>query len=802
MKTKKNLVKTMLMSILTAGISSFGFTACSDDLNELDNNHGDAIAVGSNMMNLEQYSYTVPLEVQTDGAWKIDINFQNDDHHFCYALPSEGVGRQTVKLCVLDNWTDERNAAELCISDLQHPENNKTIHLGQKCNLDNPSLTRASGVADGDIPKGDIIWGVGYGYNICRQPGRGAVMHCPIIAIEKLAAAGSNYGRYTAGVTADFKITTHAGNTIDEIARKMESSSTLKGSFGGFKAEVGASFTHEDVSRTENTFALGTVDVALTQAYLGGIQKNNVRNYMTDDAKRVIDGNGSIDTKNFQDVINSYGTHLLVKAPLGGRLRYATTIDKKHVQSENDLKMWANANYKNKFIESDTQVSVEQKKSHQMTDEKGSVRVSAEGGSYDAVIAISGIGNDSTQYMQNWINSLDNESNLVVVGTNGKYDMEMMPIWELVDAKYPERQQKLRDYIESGMAEYDLNPESNIVKTGEMAMFTIPTFNNDARTTLVQEVYSKNKVVAQICNEYLPDINPSGRVTVVYPVVSGKPVYSNGLFIGNADYAPQYINWNNDGSITYTRIEGAKKGQLSTVYVRDNKLFTKEYHSGMVAESEVISTQVKGKYMEGTRRVYGSVIDPNSKKSKMAWTDAKYNYPLVKIATKLWTREDYAAEIKGDCHKKYDTNEDKNKPQITFITLCSYYTDLQAKNGNNIPAGWKVATSQDYQAVKNLLSTNSYATPAKRLFDDNLSGFNAIVRSWYSWDTHKEVDNDYGIWQTYKGVDEWTTNHEDGHMEYMTSDEHHICVKTDGTFDIVKWGNTVKKVMAVRLVAN
>ena len=31
MATKKNLVKSMLMSILTAGIFSFGFIACSED---------------------------------------------------------------------------------------------------------------------------------------------------------------------------------------------------------------------------------------------------------------------------------------------------------------------------------------------------------------------------------------------------------------------------------------------------------------------------------------------------------------------------------------------------------------------------------------------------------------------------------------------------------------------------------------------------------------------------------------------------------------------------------------------------
>ena len=48
MTTKKNLVKQVLMSILTAGIFGFGFTACNDDeLNEVLNNDESALVVGN-----------------------------------------------------------------------------------------------------------------------------------------------------------------------------------------------------------------------------------------------------------------------------------------------------------------------------------------------------------------------------------------------------------------------------------------------------------------------------------------------------------------------------------------------------------------------------------------------------------------------------------------------------------------------------------------------------------------------------------------------------------------------------------
>jgi len=770
MKTKKNLVKSMLVSILTAGVTNFCFTACSDEMSDLNDTCMEVLAT-ADMANLEQYSYTVPVEIQSEGAWKIDIKFKDDNRHFCYVLPAEGFGPQTATLCILDNWTDERNAAELCITDMQNPDASKTIYLGQKCNLDNVGMTRAEGAAN-SAPKGDIIYGVGYGYNICRQPGQKSVMRSPIIAIEKLKAEGNGAGRYVNGVAAQIKMTTHTGNSVEEIARKMETSSSLKGSYVGFKAEIGASFSKEDLQKTTNRFALGTADVTLTEAYLGGLNDFNVRNYLTDDARRAIDDDGSLDAGNFLKLVRSYGTHLLVKAPLGGRLRYATTVDMKYVKDDQDLKVWANANYKNLFVEADAQFTAEEKQSHEMTDEKGSIRVSAEGGTFEGVLSISGIGKDNDENMRTWLQSLADPENMVVVGANGNSGMEMMPIWELVDDKYPERQKMLREYIESGQAERDLNTETTIVEAGEMARFNIPTFSSASDATLVKEVMSKKKVVAMICSEYLPQFDPEERVTVIYPVEGGQPTYSSGLFIGNADYAPHYISWNEDGTINTRSISDAKKGMLTTAYVRDGSIYTGEYHAAMVAGSEILDGQVVDKYMTGEKYVdNGALPTPDYMNMDNGKTFASYKYPVVKIATNLWTRENYGGCIKGDCHKHYTGSG-------------SYYTDLQAKNQNNIPAGWRIAASKDYQTVKNLLSADHYATPAKRLFDDRLSGYNAAEILWCGW------NGNTGYVDAVKGQ-----------AEYMTSDGHHVSVKTDGTFDIVKWGEHVTKMMVVRLVA-
>ena len=161
MKTKKNLVKPMLMSILTLGTFGMGLTACSDDVIEADNKP-EAFTAGNDLMDLEQYGYTVPVEVKCEGAWKVDFKFDRGSRHFCYADIEEGVGPQTIKLCVTDNWTNHRNSGKMIITDLKNDENTKVINLGQKCNLDNTAMTRSGATtSEADIQEGDILLAVG-----------------------------------------------------------------------------------------------------------------------------------------------------------------------------------------------------------------------------------------------------------------------------------------------------------------------------------------------------------------------------------------------------------------------------------------------------------------------------------------------------------------------------------------------------------------------------------------------------------------------------------------------------------------
>ena len=738
MTTKKNMVKLALMSALTAGI--FGFTACSDDLNELNNVEALNSLDSNKLLNLEQYSYEENFEVNATGPWQIDFNFDDDDHHFVYALPDHGVGNTTVKLCVLDNWTDMRNTGEMMITSTENPASTQVVKHSQKCNLD--YQTRGSG--DATIYKGNIIFGVGYGYNITKKPGQSAVATSPIIAISKLQAnSESGYGRFTKGVEMNTMITTHTGESTDEIARKMEASASVKGSYAGFKAEVGASFTKEETSKVTNRFALGVVDVAVTSAYLKGITPDNVRDYMTADAKKAIDSNGSLDEENFKKVIKNFGTHLLLDTKLGGRLRYATTIDSKYAKTEQELKLWANANYKNKIVQADVKVSGSNKESHQMSSDKGSVRVSAVGGGAAEVLRLSGISNDNDTTVSEWISSMSDIANTVVVDVNFKNKDAVYGIWELVDKNYPERAMALKNYIESGKADYDMNTATETVRTEDIAVVSIPSFDNSQ--TLVKEAYFRSRPVAMICNEYIPQISTKSRVTVVYPMVNYKPDFENGLFIGNADYAPQYISWNSGNKPEFTSIPGAERGTiLNTVFVRENMVVAKEYHAAIVNTFNQVEANIKDKVLEEPNATYDS-----------SW--GFKGYPVVKIGNTIWTRGEYQC--------LYDDSYVNNG--------VSHYRLAKAGSGYHIPRLSRIASSKDFIKLDSLLSTNRNFYPAHDLYDTGKTGFNAENKGWHElhgeWSGYSGWEGGHVVtkWRCYK-KESWCS---DSYMWYFTSDK-------------------------------
>ena len=160
MKTRANNIKNFTRTMLCCIVAGTALLSCSDDQFQENASLSPTAAVqgeSTDLASIEQYGYAIPFEVKADGDWEITFQF-NEGHQICYALPDHGKGPTQVKICVLDNWTDEARTGQMIVTDLT--SGTKTSYpLSQKCNLDNG--TRASNLVTPE--KGNIIYGVGYG---------------------------------------------------------------------------------------------------------------------------------------------------------------------------------------------------------------------------------------------------------------------------------------------------------------------------------------------------------------------------------------------------------------------------------------------------------------------------------------------------------------------------------------------------------------------------------------------------------------------------------------------------------------
>lgn len=695
MKTKKNLVKSMLMSILTAGTFGMGFTACSDDLNEFDTAATETAVAGSDLMNLEQYGYTVPVQIQCQGPWKVEFRFDRGSRHFCYADVEEGVGPQTIKLCVTDNWTDQRNAGEMFITDLTNQQNTKVLRLGQKCNLDNQRLTRAADDnTNADIQEGDILLAVGYGYNVMKNP-RDAVASNPILKIHQLR-------RTPGGIDATFQAHTYTGTSFQQLVENYKASASVSGSYLGFKAEASTAFGRSATSETNKAFAYSIVNAEVTSIKLEGVNKTNRKKLLTEDASIALNGTPDEDgdvaypstDEGFRDLIEDFGTHLLLKATLGGHLTYATTIDKSLASTETELKAAASASYKCTFVKADGSVSADMKKKYESSSQDISTTLGAMGGDFDALMKLQGSGGkDTDENVTNWLKSMKDDKNKKVMAIPDREGSDLIPLWELVNDAT--RKAALKNYMETRMLQ-DFATTNLEATTSVMTKIGIEAFSNEG--TQVKEVLKGGEAVAQICHEYVPSINQQERVTVIYPVADGKARYDMGYYAGDATHRPGKVALNENGEPIYSEYKNMPIGAVSTVYLCDLNFYTEKNDKGYIDASDVVGSTVKPLYLKD------QISDVKSTNP--------HDYPVVKLFNHVWIQEDYEKRMNNG---------------FAYANPWLYSYD----NINNMQvAGWQVPDVKAYEEMLAILSKySSNCQPAIALGEGGVTGFNCKYRT-------------------------------------------------------------------------
>lgn len=730
------VLKTMALFISVLSLS-ITFSACSDE--NFKGIQADVeLPSDANLMELEQYSYSIPFEIKSDSEWEIDFAF-DDGKYICYAYPNKGVGNATVKICVLDNWTDYRRNGEMYITFPKDESKNKVIKLSQKCYLDNYDQIT-------EVTDGDRIYAVGYGYNFLGEyASAGSVSLNPIIKIEQYKDRV-----HTGGVDASYEAKTYSGSSVTQLLNELSADAKFEGKYCGFKGEIGATFNMKDFSNNNNEYAISYVEVAQQNIFLEMNHNEIIGEMMTDAARKAINGlpyeskgGEELPTSypstpaGLKKLVQDYGTHLILRARLGGKLKYRMTVDVSKVEGSYDLKAFANCSYNNSFIKASAGVSDDLRSSYKQNSKACEVKVLIQGGGKEEALKLGVSGGDNDENLKAWQNSLKDTKNQTLVGLD--INNGMIPLYELVDRSSKgggeERYQALKDYITGKMEGLEgatseaLGIDMNY-ETGTVAhLKEIPTFDDSkASNSLIKDVNVGGQNVARVCEEFIPLIDKTKRVTVIYPVISDKVKYNMGYFVGNDSHKPAKVCW--DGSsLSVVECSSQPIGKKKELYIRG---------------ASFMDSSSDEKKIESTVSEY---------KWSAPGYNGPYQYSLVKIFDKIWMRENYKGNRKEDGDpfgEDYDL-----KPvwaSHNGSSQCYYSENMVTKNPNPMypfaPKHWRVPYREDYVNIINTLQENQIqSSSAKAFYPDSkggVLGFHHVHVGKIKNSNSKEVDGDEG----------------------------------------------------------
>lgn len=715
---KKNL-RLMVMTI-----AAVSFTACSDDT---DNNILADVVIPeeTNLMQLERYSYELPFEIKSDSEWKIEFDFE--DGQICYALPDHGTGSQTVKLCVIDNPLEKRRGGEMFIDFLKDESKSQVIKLQQKSIAEDDENAV-------DLTRGNRVYVVGYGYNVlAERASMNSVSMTPIINI----AQANQAGLMTVGpMNASFVAKTYSGSSVSELSNELSADAKFEGKYLGFKGEVGASFGMKNFSKQENEYAISYVEADMQSAHMEMSATEIINTYMTDAAYDDING---LPTKGrrhdvptvypsteegLAKLVQTYGTHLVMTARLGGSMKYITTVDISKVEGSYDLKAYANCSYKNMFVKASMNVSDEYKQSYSKNSKAMQTIVKVQGGSSQAAVNLAAANGDNDTNFQAWIESLKDVQNQTLVGLD---NVALIPLYDLVDKSLTlaedgvdgvDRYNKLKAYINGDKIEEDMSKALNMeYEMGDAThLASIPNFvseSKDQDQSLIKDYYRGGQAVARICHEYIPVIDKTQRVCVIYPIVSNKVKYNLGYFAGDATHRPAKVCWSKEG-LSVVSLVDQPMGAISELYVRGSNFFD-SHNDSIVHALETVDATVQAYTVSAPGRYEA------------------HDYPVVKIFNQIWMRDNYQANQTTD-GKKLNCVYYKNY-QNTTKNDAYYACDSEARLSHFTPQGWRVSSIDDFLSIQKTLNANdvSHISTAKAFFPDEDGGVLGFYHRFNGW---------------------------------------------------------------------
>ena len=651
---------------------------------------------------LEAGAHEFTFDIKTEGQWAV-----KSQNRFLHVKNGSGTGNATVTVRVENNTFEDRKLGALDITFPGHESENKT--------------------AANIIELNNKIYGVGFSYDIKGEWASPNSVKVEIFDTDSLIKSGILATGVPQMEVSDYTIT---GSTISEVSNKLCIKASVEGSYGAFQAEANASFDMETSESSTYEYASTYFDIQLYRASLSKSPQSLIFDYMTDDAYNAINGL-PVKTKRgmrnlygntregFKKLIDDFGTHVIVEAGLGGRLRRSMQVNTSEITSSYDVKAFAKAGYDG-VCKAEASVDEHFKQSYKENAKAIKTSMSVLGGDKDLALDLVADGGFTSKNYTAWRKSVQDTA-MTIVNFSSK---SLVPLYELVDREAEggeDRYTALKSYMTDGSVAADFST----YKCGTVTEFEVPSFEGAKyNETLIKDIYLGGQWVGQVCNEYIPNINRDKRVTVVYPVVNNKPRYNMGFFLGdNKGHKPARVSW--DGTnVAVEAYEELDYGAATKVYLR--------------------GASVLPRLPEGTTALKAD--DPRDEYLEMI----DWKYPLVKIFNNVWMRENWhSGNTSGQPLREYDIDVNGEKFTVKSQEF-SDENDIYA----NFPASWRVPTKDDAQSIIDKLSNNGFAQPITALLYGGVTGFEDVLSYaiGYGWVYYKLTDEKSLQFSLYNGT--------------------------------------------------
>lgn len=546
-----------------------------------------------------------------------------------------------VAFSTLSNISGQRRTATLTFSDIDNPSRSAQLKLTQ--------LSESDGDTNGEDARMQLY--VGYGYDIYKALESPMAVRTsqPILDIEALWGQNiaSNYDVIQDCHLSRTDTRYVASNNIHAYGKDLTEQQTddSKNVILGCRENcITAESLIEPGKGTleQQNLGHGSLEKAVAsrvidRAALLDLQRRG-RMPFTDDYLHNIwlarNTSGTRRRQVIEQILTTYGTHVIIQADLGGRIDYTFTMQKatsfnsvQEMQDEISYTLGRITDKERKTL--GVRPSSSKSRHGAITVRGGSeqTRTVLENDIKD----LNETGQLNPAHITDWLASINWSKEPARDPSLDVIHFELMPVWDLVpdDLRSDFRDVTLSLVQRSdcqlpasflGTDIYEIAPKSTIYRS----LFDFTRNLTPNIGSLCRLLYFETEPVLEVCTEYVPKIRTDARITVAYPIYKQHIRLNEGLFIGDGIHQPAIVGFSGADCYVYP-IDSLPPGKVIEKfwYVNGNLMLNNPTRvNNLTGKQRVIQEDYMPLY---TDNVNGSI---------------KHRHPIIKLGSKFWTRRD------------------------------------------------------------------------------------------------------------------------------------------------------------------